>query len=104
MNDTNQQDPNNEWSKREVGALWLKQGSSQKYFSGHVRMEDEFGAEKTMRLVVFSNKHKTKPNQPDFRIYLSKDRQEAQPEQEAAVSTASSQPSGGDNSSQEDTL
>ena len=86
MSDTNNQ--NNDWSKREVGALWLKQGSNQKYFSGHVKMTDDYGAETTQRLVVFSNKNKTKPNQPDFRIYLSKDREEQSEQQQAEPSQA----------------
>jgi len=86
MNDTEKQ--TNEWSKREVGALWLKQGSNQKYFSGHVKMTDDYGAETTQRVVVFSNKKKTKSNQPDFRIYLSKDRenQSEQSEQQESQS------------------
>ena len=85
MSDTNKQtsEKQTEWSKREVGALWLKQGSNQKYFSGHVKMTDDYGTETTQRVVVFSNKNKTKSNQPDFRIYLSKDR-ENQPEQQGS--------------------
>ena len=43
---SDKQNQKNEWAEREVGALWLKQSPNQKYFSGHVRMEDEFGEEK----------------------------------------------------------
>ena len=38
MSETNNN--KNEWSEREVGALWLKQSPNQKYFSGHVTVED----------------------------------------------------------------
>ena len=61
----------NEWSEREVGALWLKQSPNQKYFSGHVTVEDEFGDEKKLQVVVFRNRNKQKDNHPDFRIYKS---------------------------------
>jgi len=57
-----------DWQKREVGALWKKESATQKYFSGHVKVDD-YGEEKMVRVVVFSNRHKTKDNQPDFRIY-----------------------------------
>ena len=63
---------NNEWANREVGALWRKESATQKYFSGHIRLEDEFGEEQTLQVVIFRNKHKQKDNHPDFRIYKSK--------------------------------
>tara|TARA_B100001123_G_C14407023_1_gene669197 strand:- start:1 stop:339 length:339 start_codon:yes stop_codon:yes gene_type:complete len=68
---SDKQNQKNEWAEREVGALWLKQSPNQKYFSGHVRMEDEFGEEKTLQVVIFRNKNKQKDNHPDFRIYKS---------------------------------
>ena len=96
MTDNNSMTDNNtdnkqqsEWQKRELGALWLKQSSSQKYFSGHVKVDDGFGGEKLVNLVVFSNRNKTKPNQPDFRIYRSKDRDEEKKPAEAEPETAS---------------
>ena len=63
---------NNEWANREVGALWRKESATQKYFSGHIKFEDEFGEEQTLQVVIFRNKHKQKDNHPDFRIYKSK--------------------------------
>ncbi len=65
---------NNDWDKREVGALWTKtsQSSGKKYFSGHFKMENEFGEEKKVQVVAFYNKDKKSENQPDFRIYLSR--------------------------------
>lgn len=61
----------NEWSEREVGALWLKQSPNQKYFSGHVTIQDDLGEDIKLQVVVFRNKNKQKDNHPDFRIYKS---------------------------------
>lgn len=61
-----------EWKKRECGALWLKESSSQKYFSGHVKVDD-YGEEKLLKVVVFKNNYKDKDTHPDFRIYLAAD-------------------------------
>ena len=73
MSDTNK---NNDWKDREVGALWKQQGRNQSYLSGHVTV-DELGTEKKMRVVVFSNRQKKAgENTPDFRVYLSRDRNE----------------------------
>jgi uncharacterized protein (DUF736 family) len=65
---------NNEWEKRELGALWTKQaqGSGRKYFSGHIKIETDFGEEKKINVVAFHNKDKKSENSPDFRIYLSR--------------------------------
>jgi len=66
----------NDWEKRELGALWTKvsQGSGKKYFSGHIKVEGDFGEDKKINVVAFHNKDKKSENQPDFRIYLSKPR------------------------------
>ena len=58
----------NDWKKREIGALWRREGKSQKYLSGKITL-GEFGEEKTYQVVVFTNRFKEKDNQPDFRIY-----------------------------------
>tara|TARA_Y100000310_G_C20593088_1_gene769110 strand:+ start:903 stop:1184 length:282 start_codon:yes stop_codon:yes gene_type:complete len=68
MTDTNK--TNNEWSEREIGALWKREGRNQKYLTGKVK--DSEGNEQ--QVVIFSNKNKTKDNQPDFRVYKSVDR------------------------------
>jgi len=72
MSDTNK--TNNEWDKRELGALWTKQsqGSGKKYFSGHIKIETDFGEEKKINVVAFHNRDKKSENSPDFRIYLSR--------------------------------
>ena len=61
-----------DWAKRDVGALWKREGKSQKYLSGYVKV-DELGIERELKIVVFSNKNK-KDNEkaPDYRIYISK--------------------------------
>jgi len=70
----------NDWSKRELGALWKRQGKSQNYLSGFVKV-GEFGVEQEVRLVIFTNKNKAKnPKAPDFVIYQSEDRDQASPE------------------------
>ena len=71
MSEQNTQE--NEWAKREIGALWVKESPSQKYFSGHFTTTDEMGVEKRVKVVIFSNKHKKKDTHPDFRIYKSAD-------------------------------
>lgn len=77
----NTEENNNNWSEREVGALWKQQsGKGTKYLSGHVK--DESGNQQ--RVVVFANKDKKNQKAPDFRMYLS------QPSETAAASTASS--------------
>ena len=89
MTDTNK---NNDWKDREVGALWKQQGRNQSYLSGHVTV-DELGIEKKIRVVVFSNRQKKAgENTPDFRVYLSKDRNE-----EAAATAAASTEEAGEN-------
>ena len=72
MSDTNK--TNNEWDKRELGALWTKQsqGSGKKYFSGHIKIQTDFGEEKKINVVAFHNRDKKSENSPDFRIYLSR--------------------------------
>lgn len=72
----------NEWSKRELGALWKRQGKSQNYLSGFVKVGDGF-VEQEVRLVIFTNKNKSKnPKAPDFVIYQSEDRPQAVQQQE----------------------
>lgn len=75
MSDTQK---NNEWADREIGALWKREGRNQKYLTGKMKSAD--GSEQ--QVVIFSNKNKTKDNQPDFRVYKSEPRQQ----EEAAVS------------------
>jgi len=66
MNDNNN---DNKWNRREVGALWTKlsKDKSQKYFTGHIQTS----LEGKIDVVIFSNKDKKNDKAPDFRIYLS---------------------------------
>jgi uncharacterized protein (DUF736 family) len=71
-NQTNQANTtkNSDWAKRDIGALWKKEGKSGKYLSGYFK--DELGEQ--VEIVVFSNKFKGEnAKAPDFRVYLSKD-------------------------------
>ena len=89
MTETN----NNDWQERECGALWKQKGRNQNFLSGHVELDNGFGEIQKVKLVVFSNKHKSADNHPDFRVYLSKDRAqvatEAVPEVAAAETDSS---------------
>ena len=67
---------NSDWSKREIGALWKKDGATQKVLSGYVKI-DELGLEKEVKVVVFANKNKSKDTAPDYRIFVSKPKNEA---------------------------
>lgn len=94
MADTNS---SKDWEKREVGALWTKtsQSSGKKYFSGHFKIETEFGEDKKIPVVAFFNKDKKSENSPDFRIYLSRpapveEQGKPEPQAEAEISTQSS--------------
>lgn len=75
QNNTN--DQKNEWAKRDIGALWKREGSTQKYLSGYVKI-DELGIERELKIVVFSNKNKNNNEKaPDYRIYVSKPKEDA---------------------------
>lgn len=71
MNNNNNQNKS-EWTKRDVGALWKREGQNQKYLSGYVKV-DELGVERELKIVIFSNKNKNNNEKaPDYRIYVSK--------------------------------
>ena len=78
---------NNDWSKREIGALWKKDGPTQKYLSGYLTI-DEFGTKTKVNVVVFGNKNKSKDTAPDFRVYLSKENTPTQAATEATAESA----------------
>lgn len=65
-----------DWKKRELGALWRREGKTQNYLSGVLKF-GEFGTEKEVRIVVFTNKGKAKNEKaPDFIVYEEKPREE----------------------------
>ena len=69
MSEQNTSEKENEWAKREIGALWVKESPSQKYMSGHFTDQDG----NRVRVVIFTNKHKKKDTHPDYRVYKSAD-------------------------------
>lgn len=79
---------NSEWRDRELGALWVRQGKGQKYLTGHLEIETMPGMTEKVKIVVFSNKGKSKnENAPDYVVYRSKPAEES-----PAVNVESSQP------------
>ena len=83
----------------EVGAFWKRQakGDGQTYLSGHIEV-DELGQKKKMKVVVFSNKNKSKDTAPDYRVYLSRaseysqqNQTQEQTQENSANSSASSE-------------
>jgi len=57
------------WRKFKVGALWWKLGkdSQVEYLQGVINGEN---------MVIFSNKRKMMPNDPDFLVYLNTTKEE----------------------------
>tara|TARA_Y100000593_G_scaffold24344_1_gene48547 strand:- start:21669 stop:21971 length:303 start_codon:yes stop_codon:yes gene_type:complete len=88
-NTTEQKSASDDWKKREIGALWRREGKSQKYLSGKITI-GEFGEEKTYQVIVFSNRFKEKDNQPDFRIFEDRPREDVAPSAEPAPESPSS--------------
>mgnify|MGYP001265588213 FL=1 len=73
MTDNNNQTANNtnDWKEREIGALWKREGQKQRYLSGKMTVDG-----KVVNVVIFVNKFKEKDNQPDFRVYEDRPREE----------------------------
>lgn len=73
QNTENNENNDSKWRSRELGALWKRQGRNQNYLTGTLRIGD-FGVEKEVRVVIFTNKNKAKNERaPDFIIYQSED-------------------------------
>jgi uncharacterized protein (DUF736 family) len=70
----------------EIGALWKKQGQSQKFLSGTIKRSTIPEGKEDIQIVVFSNKFKKADNHPDLRIYISKPRGDATPTKATASS------------------
>jgi len=96
---------NNDWKERELGALWVKKSlSGTQYMTGHIELKDVSGK---VQLVIFKNKHKLNEDgtvandkAPDFRVYKSEEREQRQDSgQEASKETVSASAS-----TDEDTL
>tara|TARA_R100000808_G_scaffold4105_1_gene13662 strand:+ start:21610 stop:21906 length:297 start_codon:yes stop_codon:yes gene_type:complete len=83
-----EQTNDSKWRQRELGALWKRQGRNQNYLTGTLRI-GEFGVEKEVKIVIFTNKNKAKNERaPDFIVYESEAPQSNSAEK-APVATAS---------------
>lgn len=71
-----QQSNSTNWSKNNLGSLWLKQGKNNKYLSGKVTLQGPNGETITQNIIVFKNKYKEKENQPDYLIFKPFNHQE----------------------------
>ena len=67
----NNSESNNNWSKRELGALWLRQGKKQKYLTGYIESDDLEGEKK--RVIIFKKLNKPNDRAPDYVIYESEE-------------------------------
>ena len=79
-NDTDNGNAESKWRSRELGALWKRQGRNQNYLTGKIKI-GEFGVEKEVKVVIFTNKNKDKNERaPDFIVYESEPAPDAQEE------------------------
>lgn len=60
-----------DWRKREMGALWKKDGKTQQFYSGFLKLNKGTPEEKEHNIVVFLNKMKSSEKAPDLIIYES---------------------------------
>ena len=66
----------NNWKDRELGALWRRQGKTQSFLSGKLKLLDN-GKEREISVVVFKNNYKeAEDKKPDFIIYEDRPRDE----------------------------
>ena len=74
MENQTQEKQQSEWRSRELGALWVRTGKSQKYLSGTINVETMPGVTEPVNFVVFTNKGKEKNEKaPDYVIYRSEE-------------------------------
>jgi len=73
---TQNNNKNGKWDAKEIGALWTKisKDKSQKYMTGHINTS----LEGKLEIVIFSNKDKKTDKSPDFRVYISERKKEAE--------------------------
>lgn len=64
-----QQNNSTNWSKNNLGSLWLKNGKNSKYLSGKISLQGSNGETITQNIILFKNKYKEKDNQPDYLIF-----------------------------------
>ena len=96
---------NNEWKERELGALWVKKSvTGTQYMTGHIELKDSTGK---VQLVIFKNKSKynedgsiANDKAPDFQVYKSESREQQQGSGKEATQEKAAAPT----SSDEETL
>ena len=89
-----QNNQKNDWKKRELGALWRREGKNQNFLSGMIKIEDEFGMQKETKIVVFTNKGKIKNEKaPDFIMYEDRPREEKSAEDTPSPTPPTTPPS-----------
>ena len=73
MDTTHSTDSNSQsdWRKREMGALWKKDGKTQQFYSGFIKLNKGTPEEKEHNVVVFLNKMKNSEKAPDLIVYES---------------------------------
>lgn len=63
-------------AEQSIGALWEKEsGKGGKFFSGNIEVNGE-----KISIVVFKNNYKEESKHPDYKIFLSKPREETRSE------------------------
>ena len=64
-----------QWTKREMGALWKKDGKTQKFYSGFLKIKNGENDEnpEEVSVIIFANKHKNSDNAPDLIVYRSEE-------------------------------
>ena len=83
-----EQTNDSKWRQRELGALWKRQGRNQNYLTGTLRI-GEFGVEKEVKIVIFTNKNKAKNERaPDFIVYESEAPQSTSSEEASITATS----------------
>jgi len=87
----------------EIGALWKKEGKSQKFLAGNLDLSQypnelwtEFLKTKKLPVVIFTNKFKQKDTHPDLRVYLSKPK-EGTPATTSSQAAPAAAPAASDN-------
>lgn len=56
-------------AQESIGGLWIKQGKSQKFLSGSIKLDG-----KEYQIIVFKNDKGDNPKRPDYRIFPSQPR------------------------------
>ena len=92
MSNQTQEKQDSKWRNRELGALWVRSGKSQKYLSGTINIETMPGVTEALKVVVFTNKGRDKNEKaPDYVSYRSEDQQQQQSQDVAKVAEAAAE-------------